>query len=187
MPDAPDELVAGLRELAERELPPAGERFEAGLRQTLRWEQRRRRGQRRRLLAIGCLTGLLAALAVALALPVTARYLPLPVGRELRSLDAQMSSLRAQLVAQAAADVRLRRELAQTVLVEKASARHAKARHPVRHRSAGATGRTWSYGGWAWVGPTPAPSTSGRPVLAPPLASAPSTAPSPAPTATSSP
>jgi hypothetical protein len=167
-----------LRELAERELPPAGERFATGLRQTLRWEQRRRRGQRRRLLAIGCLTGLLAALAVALALPVTARYLPLPVGRELRRLDAQTIGLRAQLVAQAAADVRLRRQLAQTVLVDAAAARHAKARRRAPHPTGSSAGRTSSYGGWVWVGPGPTSSPgAGRPVVAPPLASAPGTPP----------
>ena len=50
MSDDPDELAAGLQELAEREAPAAGERFEAGLRQALRWEQRRRRNQSRWLL-----------------------------------------------------------------------------------------------------------------------------------------
>ena len=52
MSDQPDELAAGLRELAEHETSAADERFEAGLRQTMRWEQRRRRTQRRRLLAV---------------------------------------------------------------------------------------------------------------------------------------
>lgn len=37
MSDDSDVLAAGLRELAEHEAPPAGERFEAGLRQALRW------------------------------------------------------------------------------------------------------------------------------------------------------
>ena len=111
MPEIPDELAAGLLELAEREVPPAGERFEAGLRQAVRWEQRRRRSQRRWLVTVGCLTALCVALAVALALPALARHLPLPVGHELRSLDAQTSDLQARLAAQAAVQASLLKQL----------------------------------------------------------------------------
>ena len=99
--DEPDELAAGLRELAEHEASVGGERFEDGLRQTMRWEQRRRRTQRRRLVAVGGLCAVFVALAVALALPGSARLLPLPVGGELRSLDAQTSDLQTRLSAQA--------------------------------------------------------------------------------------
>lgn len=171
MSETPDELAAGLQELAARELPPAGERFADGVRQTLRWEQRRRRSRRRRLVAIGCLVGLLAALGVALALPATARLLPLPIGSELRRLDARTSDLQARLAAQAAADVELRRRLAETVLLSQASA--SKTHRHARHQTGAATQRSRSYGGWVWIGPTPTAGLSSHPVVAPPLASAP--------------
>ena len=172
MSDVPDELVDGLRELAERELPPPAERFEAGVRQTLRWDERRRRGQRRRLVVAGCLIGLLAALGVALALPVTARYLPLPIGHELRRLDSQASGLQARLAAQAAADVRLRHQLAETVLVDsrRAPPRRGIGQGADRGPRRGARGRS----GWVWVGPRRRRARGSRAVVAPPLASAPS-------------
>ncbi len=171
MHDTPDELATGLRELAASELPPAGERFAAGVRQALRWDQRRRRGQRRRLIAAGCLIALLATLGAALALPATARYLPLPIGGELRRLDAQTSELQARLAAQAAADVELRRRLAETVLLSQASA-PVKAHHRARHQTGAATQRSWSYG-WVWTGRAPTATSSPHPVVAPPLASPP--------------
>ncbi len=129
MPDNPDELAADLLELAECEVPPAGERFEAGLRQVVRWEQRRRRTQRRWLVTVGCLTALCVALAVALALPVWARHLPLPVGSELRRLEAQTSGLQAQLAAQAAFQAQLRHQPAAR------AAPTGRARPVARHRT----------------------------------------------------
>ena len=121
MSDDSDVLAAGLRELAEHEAPPAGERFEAGLRQALRWEQRRRRAQRRRLVALGCLAAVFVAIVVALAMPASARLLPSPVGGELRRLDAQTSDLQAQLSAQAAVRAQLSRRLAARAAVAQRS------------------------------------------------------------------
>jgi len=186
MSDDPDELAVALRELAEREVRPAGDRFQAGLRQAVRWEQGRRRTQRRWLIAAGCLTALLAALGVSLALPATARYLPLPVGSELRRLDDRTSTLQAKLTRQAAADVMLRRQLAaQAASVEKVSLRRPAARHRAtsRHRAATTHG---SYGGWAsQPAVSPGPSAT-RPIVAAPLASI-SSIPSPSATPVPSP
>jgi hypothetical protein len=177
----PDELSAGLRKLAAFETPAAGARFESGLRQTLRWEQHRRRAQRRSWVAAGVGIAVLGALVVALALPATARLLPLPVGGELRRLGDQTSDLRAQLNAQAADEVLLRRRLAgEAVVVEKPTRRGM--RHTAAHR--GTPVQSWPYG-WAWVPPTSAPRPS---VLASPLATAPpSPSPSPSPTASAAP
>ena len=194
MPETPDELAAGLQELAERELPPAGERFEGGLRQAVRWEQRRRRTQRRWLVTVGCLTALCAALAVALALPVFARHLPVPVGGELRRLDSQTSDLQARLAAQASLQSSL---LSQLSLRD---GRSDRGRGPLvtRHRRATRPSTVvpapngWS-AGWAWVRPTVSPSLSAaRPAEASPLGSSPSSSspsstPTPTPTATLTP
>ena len=156
MPEIPDELAAGLQELAEREAPSAGPRFEAGLRQALRWEQRRRRRQRRWLVLGGCLIALLVALGVALALPATARYLPLPVGQRLRSLDAQTSDLQARLAAQAAVQTSLLQQL--SALASPTDRRRPVARHRTTTppRTAAPAPKSWSPG-WAWVRPTVAP------------------------------
>ena len=157
--DDSDVLAAGLRELAEHEASVGGERFEDGLRQTMRWEQRRRRTQRRRLVAVGGLGAVFVALAVALALPGSARLLPLPVGGELRSLDAQTSDLQTRLSAQAVVWAQLRRGLAaRSAFADRGSlvARGGKA----KGRSARAyTPNVWS-SGWAYVRPTASPSPS---------------------------
>jgi type II secretory pathway pseudopilin PulG len=178
----PDQLTASLRELAESEVSAASQRFEVGLRQAVRWEQARRRVQRRLWVVAGSAVAVLAALAVALALPATARLLPLPVGGELRRLDDQTSDLQAQLNAQAAAEVLLRRRLAGgAVVVEKASRRGA--RHKTGQRNTAT--QSWPYD-WAWVRPATAPSTA---VVASPLAAtatSPSPSPSPTPSATPS-
>ena len=188
MPEIPDELAAGLLELAEREVPSTGERFEAGLRQALRWEQRRRRTQRRWLVTVGCLTALCVALAVALALPVFARHLPVPVGQELRRLDSQTSDLQARLTAQAAVQTSLLQQLSALAVPtdrHRPVARHRKATPP---RTAAPAPKSWSPG-WAWVRPTAAPS----PGIAGPVGSSPlgshssSSSPSPAPTPTPTP
>ena len=188
MSDEPDELTAGLRELAEHETSAADERFEAGLRQTMRWEQRRRRTQRRRLLAVGGLCAVFVALAVALALPGSARLLPLPVGGELRSLDAQTSDLQARLSAQSAFWVVLSRgRAARSAFAGRGSlvARGGKA----KGKSAGAyTPNVWS-SGWAYVRPTASPNPSvASPAGVPTLAASPSPrSPSSTPTPTSMP
>jgi hypothetical protein len=185
MCDEPDGLTASLRRLAESEVPAAGERFEAGLRQAVHWEQRRRRAQRRLWAVAGSVLAVLVALAVALALPATARLLPLPVGGELRRLDHQTSDLQAQLNAQATVEALLRRRLAgEAVVVEKATRRGA--RHKVGQRNTPA--RSWPYD-WAWVPPATTPTTA---VLAPPLAAtatspSPSTSPTPSATPSMSP
>ena len=188
MPEIPDELAAGLQELAEREAPSAGPRFEAGLRQALRWEQRRRRTQRRWLLAVGCLSAVCVALAVALALPVCARQLPLPVGSELRHLDAQTSDLQARLAAQAAVQTSLLQQL--SALASPTDRRRPVARHRTTTppRTAAPAPKSWSPG-WAWVRPTAAPSPGiAGPVESSPLGShSSSSSPSPAPTATPTP
>ena len=188
MSDEPDELAAGLRELAEHGAPPADERFEAGLRQAMRWEQRHRRTQRRWLVAVGCLAAVLVALVVALALPASARLLPLPVGGELRSLDAQTSDLQARLSAEAAVRAQLRRRLAARSAVAGKGplvAQRAKA----TGKSAGASALNVGSFGWAYVRPTASPNPSAaRPAEASPLASSPSSAsPSPTPTSTALP
>jgi hypothetical protein len=188
MSDEPDELAAGLRELAEHEAPAADERFEAGLRQAMCWEQRRRRTQRRWLVAVGCLSAVFVALVVALALPASARLLPLPVGGELRSLDAQAGDLQARLSAQAATWAELRRGLAaRSAVADRGSlvARSAKA----TGKSAGAYApNVWS-SGWAYVRPTASPNPSvARPAGVPTLAASPSPqSPSSTPTPTSTP
>jgi hypothetical protein len=190
MPETPDELAAGLQELAERELPPAGERFEAGLRQAVRWEQRRRRTQGRWLLLAGCLTALCVALAVALALPVFARHLPVPVGRELRRLDSQTSDLQARLTAQAVVQAGLLQQLSALAVPtdrRRPVVRHRTATPP---RTAAPAPKSWSPD-WAWVRPASAPNPSvARPAETSPLgsmpsSSSPSPAPTPTPTATS--
>ena len=191
MRDDPDDLVAGLRELAEREVPPPGERFEAGLRQTVRGEQRRRRTQRRRLAAAGALIVVLAALAVALALPVTARFLPLPVGHELRRLDAQTSDLQAQLGAQPVAQAQLRRQLAARTVFDQALLRRlvARLRAAMRRQAGAAAPRSTPYE-WVVVSAAASPSPGAGSSTVTPLATAsrsPAPSPSPAPTQTLTP
>lgn len=183
MPETPDELAAGLQELAERELPPAGERFEAGLRHAVRWEQRRRRTQRRWLITTGCLIALCAALAVALALPASARHLPLPVGEDLRRLDSQASDLQARLAAQSAVQAGLLQQLSALAVPtdwRRPVVRHRTATPP---RTAAPAPKSWPPD-WAWVRPASAPNPSvARPAETSPLASMPSSSsPSPAPT-----
>ena len=186
MSDNPDELAARLLELAECEVPPADERFEAGIRQVVRWEQRRRRTQRRWLVTVGCLTALCAALAVALALPVWARHLPLPVGSELRRLDAQASGLQAQLAAQAAFQAQLRHQLAARAVPTKRVRPVARHRTVAPPRAAAPAPLAWSHA-WAWAGTRAAPSVGATsPTGASQLGSA-SSSPSPSPTATPTP
>ncbi|MGZ4360529.1 MAG: hypothetical protein ACXVZW_12210, partial [Gaiellaceae bacterium] len=71
-----------MQELADREVPAADKRFEPRLRHTLRLEPRPHRG-RWPWVAAGCLACVAVAAFVAVALPATARHLPLPVGHEL--------------------------------------------------------------------------------------------------------
>jgi len=70
------------------------------------------RRRRVALLAAACVVGLLAALAVALSVPATARRLPLPVGRELQRLDDRTGSLNADVAATRADLAQVRAELA---------------------------------------------------------------------------
>ena len=191
MRDDPDDLAAGLRELAEREVPPPREHFEVGLRQAVRSEQRHRRTQRRRLVTAGALIVVLAALAVALALPATARFLPLPVGHELRRLDAQTSDLQAQLGAQPGTQAQLRRQLAARTVFDQALLRRlvARLRAAMRQQTGAAAPKSASYG-WVVVRAAASPSAGvGDSTAAPPLVTAsrspsPSPSPSPAPTQT---
>jgi hypothetical protein len=188
MPEIPDELAASLLELAEREVPPAGERFEAGLRQALRWEQRRRRSQRRWLVTAGCLTALCVALVVALALPAFARHLPLPVGHELRSLDAQTSDLQARLAAQAAVQASLLKQLSAQAVSTGRGRLVARHRAATRPRAAAPAAKSWSPG-WAWVRPTasPGPGIAGPGATSPLGSSSSSSSPTPTPMPTPTP
>ena len=189
MSDDPDELAVGLLELAERDIPPADGRFEAGLRQALRWEQRRRRVQRRRLLTATCLTAALVALVAALALPSCVRHLPLPVGDELRRLDAQANDLQARLAAQAAVGAQLRHQLAAQAVLSGRGRPHRLAGQraaATRRRARVTAAKSWS-SGWPWVRATASSGASAtRPTEASPLASI-SSSPSPSPTPTASP
>lgn len=187
MSDDSDVLAAGLRELAEHEAPPAGERFEAGLRQALRWEQRRRRAQRRRLVALGCLAAVFVAIVVALAMPASARLLPSPVGGELRRLDAQTSDLQAQLSAQAAVRAQLSRRLAARAAVAERSPLAARRPKAAKQSAGPSVSDLWS-GGWAYVRPASSPNPAGaRPAEAAPLATPQSSSPTPTPAPTPSP
>lgn len=197
MPDDPDVLAAGLLELAEREVPPAGKRFEAGLRTAMRRERHRRRVRWRWMATAGCVAAVLVALVVALALPAVARHLPLPVGHELNRLDAQSSGLQALLVAQTADQTRLRQKLAARAVPKAKGRLH---RSVAKRKSPGTTPSVWQ-DGWAWVRPkgspgagasrpaevAPVESNSGSPSASPASSPSPTTAPSAPPTSTQTP
>lgn len=183
MPERPDDLGAAMQELADREVPAADERFEPRLRHTLRLEPRPHSG-RWPWIAAGCLACVAVAAIVAVALPATARHLPLPVGRELQRLDARTQSLDAALAAQTRDLARLRAELAvRLVLVQTARGRWVVA-HYLAPRTTPAPPAPPGYGAswWGWVAAPASPIPTSTPLTAPTISS-----PSPLATTSSSP
>lgn len=174
MVEDPADLGAAMQELADREVPVAGPRFEPAVRLAVRRE-RRRRG--RWLAALACVTVLLVAAVVAAAVPGIARHLPLPVGHELQRLDTRGASLEAELSAKRLALARARSQLAaRLLLVESADGRwfilHYPARRPPAPLPSGVSA-------WGWAQPAAAPSPTATAFAAPSLTS-------PSPEATSS-
>ena len=114
-----------LRELAD-ELRQAGDAFRPRLlppESTLQRAVVQARRRRLTLAVAACVAGLFAALAVAMALPATARHLPLPVGLQLRQLDDRVAGLDAVAattqgeLAKTQAELALRRQAARFVIL----------------------------------------------------------------------
>jgi hypothetical protein len=102
-----------MRQLAD-ELRRTGDAFRPRLLPadlTLARAAQQARRRRVALLAAACVAGVLAAVVVSLALPVTARHAPLPVGAQLRRLDDRLAALDTALAANTRDLARARAEL----------------------------------------------------------------------------